>query len=98
MKESTAWRILAEDHDAGTTSWYLCNTLTNPEHYGAKIAKAPYSLRQTMIGRIKDNLDIDGNGTAYRDATASSEEQRDGRTLACLMFAEQARDEEKAGA
>lgn len=95
MKESTAWRLLAEDHDAGLGSSYLCNTLKYGDAYPTRVSKAPLDLRVQMIGRIDAALDFPGNA-AYDGEDLTYAEEREARVLACLLFAEQARDEEKA--
>lgn len=91
MRESTAWRVLAEAHDAEKGSWFLCNTLKHPDIYPVGLATAP---REAMIRRIKNTLE--GDGPAYADEAMDGTEERAGRVMACLMFAEQAKDEEKA--
>lgn len=93
MKESRAWRALAEDHDAGKGSWFLCNSLKYAEIHKLKVAAASESVRNAMVERIKQ--DVGHNGPAYDGEWADGSE-RESRVLACLMFAEQAADEERA--
>lgn len=101
MKESKAWRILAEEHDAGRTkSDYLCVNLKWPISWGNKaLAKITQDMRSAMVQRIEDAMGGD-NGSAYcagnEDSCTSDEEARQSRVLACLMFAEQSADEERA--
>lgn len=95
MKESQAWRILAEEHDAGRTkSDFLCVNLqyanSDLPWENEKVATIPFALRQQMITEIHAN--IPNGGAAYRDFEPDT---RNARTLACLMFAEQAIDLEK---
>lgn len=101
MRESTAWRILAKRFDARRArSPYLCNALgKNGVVPCPAVAKIPAELRAKMVTRIVEAL-----RPAYV-AYASGEwfglfispaEARAGRVLACLMFAEIARDEERA--
>jgi hypothetical protein len=59
MRESTAWRILAEEHDAGRTmSEFLCNNLEHAEgqYPNAAIADIPSALRQEMKFKIGSAL------------------------------------------
>lgn len=98
MRESTAWRILAEEHDAGRTSKYLCLTLVISDYWqqriNAGIGSIPADVRNAMISRIEDS--VGHSGGAYEGVSIAEDEARQARVLACLMFAEVARDEEKA--
>lgn len=95
MKESEAWVILAEEFDADRyISRYLCNILNhgqlrdyNAPWGGVVFAEIPLALRKQMVARIEHALDH--VGPAYEDR-----DEREARTLACLMFAEVAKDEE----
>lgn len=90
--EPDAWLVLAEAHDADLGSTYLCNTLSHPDSYGAStVAAIPKDVRTAMRNRIMANLDE--SGVAYDGENMTSEEEREGRVLACLMFAEIAADE-----
>lgn len=93
LAEPEAWLVLAEAHDAGQGSFFLCNTLGNPLGCGAStVAQIPADVRQAMRSRIEAAINPD-IGVAYDSRTATDEEQREGRVLACLMFAEIAADE-----
>lgn len=93
--EPKAWRILAEAHDAGKGSHFLCNTLSNPEaHCVPELTSVPQDVRVAMKSRITDALTESEAGVAYQDFDEMTDaEMREGRVLACLMFAEQAADE-----
>jgi len=97
MTESEAWVILAEEMDSGRAkSKFLCLNLEFahiPGFYdNPAIAKIPYTVRIGMIMRIEAALD-EGWSTAYHDARLSDNEQRQGRVLACLLFAEICKDD-----
>ena len=95
MKESTAWRILAEEYDAGMLhSEYLCNNIKSPTT-GSRVEKIPESTRFDMIRRIGASLDEPGVA-AYEDSLGEPTESfHDARVMACLLFALQAKDDEK---
>lgn len=100
MRESTAWKILAEEHDARRTDYRcLCDNLRNTS---VSLANIPRPVRDAMRERIADAIG-DAYVAAYPyvleinpDREQLLQEQREARVLACLMFAEQARDEERA--
>lgn len=98
MRESQAWRILAEEHDAGRTkTQFLCSILQFPHlspWLNPEINAIPRGLRQQMVQRIVAALD--DYGPAYNDHELNFPDVRQARVLACLLFAEQARDEERA--
>lgn len=97
MKESEAWQILAEEHDAGRTrSRFLCVNLMfsgvyylNEAYANEAVASIPERQRVRMARRIQRNLD---NAVAYYGDVAD-DEARQGRVMACLMFAAQTRRE-----
>lgn len=97
MKESTAWRILAKEYDAGRTgsSVYLCPVLKHPERTMSAVTKIPLSVRQSMLARIEEDLGVDAGGAYDYDTKISDEEERGSRVLACLIFSREAADGEK---
>lgn len=91
MTEAEAWLILAEEYDAGKTkSKFLCISLSFPasEVYRSDVlAEIPEDLRREMINRIEYALGE--RSTAYN---SFEDDDKQGRVLACLMFAAQAED------
>lgn len=104
MRESQAWRILSEEHDAGRTPYTcLCDNLRFVDDGEiTRVAKIPATLRDQMRARIASALDGEYAmaypyiSSIHPDRDELRQEQREGRVLACLMFAEQAKDEERA--
>jgi hypothetical protein len=97
MKESHAWRILAEEVDAGRTrSSFLCINLDGCDGVFGNDAIATISrdLRLLMINRIRTELSPDR--VAYGDFDIDDPKMQQSRTLACLMFSAIARDKECA--
>ena len=92
MTESQAWRIVAEEYDAGRTLIrFLCVNLIQTDHTpyrNAAIVAIPWALREKMVNRIEAALP-EGAGAAYSDCEG---DKQDARILACLLFSEIARD------
>lgn len=88
MKESEAWQILAEEHDAGLlASRFLCSNLTLTSIYGTKGTRSiPSGLRSKMVRRIERA--IGSRAVPAYNYTVPVDEARAGRTLACLLFSE----------
>lgn len=91
MTESQAWRILAEEHDAGRTKaeWLCCclddfNAEENP-----RLNRIPSHLLAGMQERIRTFLPP---GAAYPDREYDAPDVRPARVLACLMFSEIAKE------
>lgn len=85
MTESQAWRIVAEEYDAGRTwSRFLCVNLDSG--CSTALDAIPLDLRMKMARRIHAAL-LPGANTAY-DHRVLPDEQHGGRVLACLLFSE----------
>lgn len=101
MKESQAWLILADEYESGRTrSVFLCLTLEladNDAFYNTRLASIARSTRMKMIKRIQSALEGRSGSAAY-SIFVPYDEAHAGRVTACLMFAEQAKDEERAKA
>jgi hypothetical protein len=97
MKESEAWQILAEEHDAERTgSEFLCLNLSGlRRNVNPATLLIPGDVADAMVERVRDALPPDED-TAYPEFELDCPDVRPARVLACLMFAEQAKDEEAA--
>lgn len=88
MKESEAWKILAEEHDAGrTVSVFLCPSINH-------LRGVSLRLGQRMRSRIRRALNDVGPAFSGDPGDSNySEDARQARVLACLLFSEQAKEE-----
>lgn len=103
MKESEAWHIVAEEIDAvRTSSPYFCSALSN--YVGnTRIEGIPSALRGRMQRRVDAQLgdcvfavsswEHTENGSGYY---LTDREERDVRVMSALLFAEIAKDKERA--
>lgn len=96
MRESRAWRIVAEEFAAGRTARLICIALGN--HRGnTRIKKIPDLLRAKMIDFVQSQLNP-YSMYAYEYISpvsmdkAALTEQREARTTALLLFAEMAKE------
>lgn len=88
MRESTAWRIVAEEYDAGRTpSTFLCLILDWPRNDAIETIRG--TMRSTMISRIQDAL---GDRATAFNSDVGDTEGREARVLACLLFSAIAKD------
>lgn len=93
MHESTAWRILAEEHDAERTkSAYLCMNLKYQAtgrffFRNSALAKIPADMRGKMQARIEAALGSRCAAAYHIGDDCTDDEARESRVLACLLFA-----------
>lgn len=99
MKESEAWRILAEEFEAHRAGRFLCFALEGWQLEGwrredARLGAIPVSTATKMQRRIREALG--GSAVAYYSQEVPDlDEQHAGRVTACLLFAAQADYEDK---
>jgi hypothetical protein len=105
MKLSEAWERLARTHFNRRGSEFLCHRLGafNDARHPSDIDVGEH--RETMVARIRQDLGAPAYGVcdpAYCDDPDDAETppalRREWKALACLMFAHEARDAERAQA
>ncbi len=88
MKLSQAFKVVAEEYDAGNTSPYLCfATMNSGYRSSAKVGAIPIDLRQEMSNEVREM--IGGRVYAYDDS------EREGRLEMLLLLSEMAKDKER---